>query len=144
MQLEYSSPIFCSLAERGGFFQNLPQVQPVQLQKLSKAAIPRFVGGQRVALEPAVATESVKVLAGVDRLVDQRGVEDPQCRPGGGLGRRRGRSASRRGGLSARGSSQQSGNEDCNRQDRTAIRCNGKAEHAETLADSPCGFARLS
>jgi hypothetical protein len=91
MQLAYSSPIFCSLAERAScrrarcrFFQNLPQVQPVQLQKLGKAAIPRLIGGQRIALEPAVATEAVKVLAGVHRLVDQRGIEDPQF-PAAGL-----------------------------------------------------------
>jgi hypothetical protein len=52
--------------------------------QLSEAAIGGLVGGQRIALEPAVATEAIKVLAGVDRLVDERWIEDPQPRRVGG------------------------------------------------------------
>ncbi len=74
---------------RGGIFQNLPQVQPVQLGELREAAINRLVGGQWIALEPAVATVAVKVLAGVNGFVDEAGIEDAQFRCGGcsgGLG----------------------------------------------------------
>ncbi len=44
MQLAYSSPIFCSFAvrvarRRGRLFENLLQVQPVQLEQLGKAAV---------------------------------------------------------------------------------------------------------
>ena len=62
---------------RGRFFQNQLRVQPVEFMQLREAAIGGLVGGQRVAFEPAIATEAVKVLAGVDALVHKRGIEDP-------------------------------------------------------------------
>ena len=84
MQLAYSSPIFCSLGlresamGRGGGFENLLEMKPIQFVQLGKAAVSRLVGRQRIALEPAVAAKAIKVLAGIDRLVDQRGIEDAQ------------------------------------------------------------------
>ena len=73
---------------RGGLLENLLQVQAVELKELGEAAVGCLVRGQRVALEPAVATELVEVVAGVDGLVDERRVEhaqlgDAQLRRGG-------------------------------------------------------------
>ena len=68
---------------RGGLLENLPEVQAVQLEELGEAAIAGLVGGQRIALEPAVATEAVKVVAGVYGLVDERRIEDAEFLCGG-------------------------------------------------------------
>jgi hypothetical protein len=69
-------------AGRGGVFQNLSQVQPVEFAQLRKSPVDRLVGGQRIALEPAVATVAVKIFAGVYRFVDQPGIEYAQFRRG--------------------------------------------------------------
>ena len=53
-------------------------MQAVQLVELGEAAIGGLVGGERVAFEPAVAAVTVEVVAGIDRLVDERWIEDAQ------------------------------------------------------------------
>ena len=62
----------------GGVFENLFQMQAIEFKELGEAAVRGLVGRQRIALEPAVATEAIEVFAGVDGLVDQRGIEDAQ------------------------------------------------------------------
>jgi hypothetical protein len=56
---------------RGRYFQNLPQVLPIQFIQLGESPISYLIRRQRVALEPAVATEAIKVVTGVYRLIDQ-------------------------------------------------------------------------
>ena len=52
-------------------FKNLLQAQPVQLSQFGVAAVVSLIGRQRIALEPAVATVAIKVVAGVHGLIDQ-------------------------------------------------------------------------
>ena len=107
---------------RGGLLQYLPEVQAIQLKKLGEAAVGGLIGGQRIALEPAIAAVLVKVVAGVHGLVDQGGIEDAQLRRGG------------RGGLGVDHDSAEGGGQKSSEND-AATNGNGCAEHAKTLAD---------
>src|SRR5580698_3476589 len=84
--------------------ENLLEMQPVQLEEFSEAAIRGLIRRKRVALKPLIATEAVEVVAGGHSGVDQRGIEDAQLvrgrrsrgcsalakKVGGGQGRDRG------------------------------------------------------
>jgi len=98
-------------------------VQAIQLIELSEAAVGGLIGGQRIALEPAVATVAIEVVAGIDGLVDERRIEDAQLRSCG------------RGGLGVKRDAGAGGNLDSSTCDAVS-NGSGKVEHAETLADS--------